>query len=195
MRCCSSGSQCLSGSHAGDWLRLGPIVVQFCLWQWNDGGSLDGGRFVWGPLSFNSAFGNGTTVGPGWGSPFFGVPSAVTSLVCGPLLFNSASGNGTTVGHGWGSPCCGSTQWLFCTKALHRPVFALFAGWEAALPFQVPEASATPVVINARLFLLVLQLLFVRHVKALCRSQPGGLSMLGTQRVADGRSLQKNASM
>ena len=151
--------------------------------------------FVWGPLSFNSASGNGTTVGPGWGSPFFGVPSAVTSLVCGPLLFNSASGNGTTVGHGWGSPCCGSTQWLFCTKALHRPVFALFAGWEAALPFQVPEASATPVVINARLFLLVLQFLFVRHVKALCRSQPGGLSMLGTQRVADGRSLQKNASM
>ena len=176
MRCCSSGSQCLSGSHAGDWLRLGlclgPTVVQLCLWQWNDGGS-------WMGVAIQ----------------IFGVPSAVTSLVCGPLLFNSASGNGTTVGHGWGSPCCGSTQWLFCTKALHRPVFALFAGWEAALPFQVPEASATPVVINARLFLLVLQLLFVRHVKALCRSQPGGLSMLGTQRVADGRSLQKNASM
>ena len=129
----------------------------------------------------------------------FRAPTLVTGFVWGfvwgPLLFNSASGNGTTVGHGWGSPCCGSTQWLFCTKALHRPVFALFAGWEAALPFQVPEASATPVVINARLFLLVLQLLFVRHVKALCRSQPGGLSMLGTQRVADGRSLQKNASM
>ena len=125
MRCCSSGSQCLSGSHAGDWLRLGPIVVQFCLWQWNDGGSLDGGRFVWGPLSFNSASGNGTTVGPGWGSPFFGVPSAVTTLVCGPLLFNSASGNGTTVGHGWGVAVLWiyaiQFQWHLCgTKALHR---------------------------------------------------------------------------
>ena len=135
MRCCSSGSQCLSGSHAGDWLRLGPIVVQFCLWQWNDGGSLDGGRFVWGPLSFNSASGNGTTVGPGWGSPFFGVPSAVTSLVCGPLLFNSASGNGTTVGHGWGSPCCGSTQFNFngfC--AARRPYTGQCL--PAALPFR-----------------------------------------------------------
>ena len=59
----------------------------------------------------------------------FGVPSAVTSLVCGPLLFNSASGNGTTVGHGWGVAVLWiyaiQFQWLLRgTKALHRPVFA-----------------------------------------------------------------------
>ena len=29
-------------------LRLGPIVVQFCLWQWNDGGSWMGVAILWG---------------------------------------------------------------------------------------------------------------------------------------------------
>ena len=106
-----SGSQYLSGSECGDWPRLWPIVVQFCLWQWNGGGSWMG---IQDPNLFRA-------------------PSVVTGLVCGPLLFNSASGNGTAVGHGWGSPCCGSIQWLFCTKTLQRPVVCFLCRLESSV--------------------------------------------------------------
>ena len=42
-----SGSQSLSGSECGDWPCLWPIVVQFCLWQWNGGGSWMGVAMLW----------------------------------------------------------------------------------------------------------------------------------------------------
>ena len=80
MRCSSLGSQDLSGSESGDWPRLWAIVVQFCLWQWNGGGSWMG---IQGPNTFRAQ-------------------SVVTGLVCGPLLFYSAFGNGRAKGHGWG---------------------------------------------------------------------------------------------
>ena len=60
------------------------------------------------------------------------------------------------------------------------------------LPFQVPEASATSVVMATHLLLLRSAIDFsCRDGKALYSSQPGGISMMGTQSVADGRSWQK----
>jgi hypothetical protein len=34
-------------SESGDWPCLWPIVVQFCLWQWNGGGSWMGVAMLW----------------------------------------------------------------------------------------------------------------------------------------------------
>ena len=41
------GVAILWGSECGDYPCLWPIVVQFCLWQWNDGGSWMGVAMLW----------------------------------------------------------------------------------------------------------------------------------------------------